>query len=68
MKMRGMAAVVTGSTRGVGLGIARVFAQEGAMPMVVSRGELSVETVEELVKLGAAGAFFLCAPTNVLYQ
>ncbi len=60
MKMRGMAAIVTGSTRGIGLGIAQVFAQEGAMITVVSRGERGVETAEELVKLGAADAFFVC--------
>ena len=57
--MQGKAAIVTGSTKGIGLGIARVFAQEGAMITVVSRGERGEETVEELRQLGAADAFFV---------
>jgi len=59
MKMQGKAAIVTGSTKGIGLGIARVFAQEGAMLTVVSRGERGVETAQELRKLGAEDAFFV---------
>jgi len=59
MRMQGKAAIVTGSTKGIGLGIARVFAQEGAMITVVSRGERGEETVEELRQLGAADAFFV---------
>lgn len=59
MRMQGKAAIVTGSTKGIGLGIARVFAQEGAMITVVSRGERGEETAEELRQLGAADAFFV---------
>lgn len=57
MKLRGKAAVITGSTKGIGLGIARVFASEGAMVTVVARGN-GQATVDELLQLGAADAFY----------
>ena len=64
MRLQGKAAIITGSTKGIGLGIARVFASEGAMLTIVSRGErgrldTAAETAEEMRQLGAADAFFV---------
>ncbi len=39
MKLKDKVAIVTGSSKGIGLGIARVFSQEGARVAVVSRHE-----------------------------
>ena len=39
MKLANKVAIVTGSSKGIGLGIARVFSQEGARVTVVSRHE-----------------------------
>jgi NAD(P)-dependent dehydrogenase (short-subunit alcohol dehydrogenase family) len=39
MKLEGKVAVITGSSKGIGEGIARVFFQEGAKVVVVSRNE-----------------------------
>ena len=61
MKLQDKAAIVTGSTKGIGLGIAKVFAREGAMITVLSHeddGE-GEQTVEALRQLGAADAFFV---------
>lgn len=65
MKLTGKAAIVTGSTKGIGLGIASVFAREGAMITVLSHEDEGVgaKTVEALRQLGASDAFF--AQTDV---
>jgi len=39
MKLNGKVAIITGSSKGIGLGIARVFSQEGASVAVVCRHE-----------------------------
>jgi glucose 1-dehydrogenase len=50
-------AVITGGTRGLGLGIAQAFAAEGATVVVGSRSQQSVDaTVNQLSMLGAKAA------------
>lgn len=49
----GKIAVITGSTRGIGLGIAEAYAREGAGLVVSSRSKVAVdETVDHLKKVG----------------
>ena len=59
MKLQGKVAIITGSTKGIGLGIAKVFASEGAMITVVSHEDGGEQIVEMLRSLGAADALFV---------
>ena len=56
----GRAAVVTGATRGIGKGIARVFAGAGARVLIVGRdAEAAKATVAELSATGAEASYLL---------
>src|SRR5215831_10439822 len=56
----GRAVVVTGATRGIGKGIARVFAGAGARVLIVGRdAEAAKATVAELSATGAEGSHVL---------
>ena len=60
MKLKGKTAIVTGSARGIGRGIARVFAREGANLVLNSRtaDERAVpELLEEMRQLGGNAIF-----------
>ncbi len=58
MILRGKVAIVTGSTQGIGKGIARRFAAEGADVVVVGRNEENGQAVmEELHCLGARAIY-----------
>jgi 3-oxoacyl-[acyl-carrier protein] reductase len=50
----GRAVVVTGASRGIGKGIARVFARQGAKVMVVSR---KIEEAEACPRIGQRRAW-----------
>jgi 3-oxoacyl-[acyl-carrier protein] reductase len=56
----GRAVVVTGATRGIGRGIARVFAAAGARVLIVGRdAEAAKATVAELSAIGAEVSYLL---------
>lgn len=57
----GKVAVVTGSTRGIGLAIAETYAREGAKIIISSRTQASVdETVKRLQAAGSQAAGMAC--------
>ena len=56
--LQGKAAIVTGAGRGIGKGIASVFAQEGARVLVVNRSaEAGQATTEEIAAAGGEASF-----------
>ena len=63
MKLKEKIAIVTGSTRGIGQGIARVFSHEGACVVVVARGEESGEKMAD--ELGARNKKAIFIKTDV---
>ena len=64
-RFKGQVVWVTGSTRGIGRGVAEAFAHEGAQVVITGRQESSVqETVQSLVKNGAQAQGYACDVTN----
>ncbi len=63
MKLEDKVAIVTGGSKGIGEGIARVFASEGAQVVVASRGEEKGRAIA--AELGAAEGRALYVPTDV---
>lgn len=51
MKLQGKVAIVTGSSKGIGAGVAKVFSEEGAKVVVVARNEQEGSAMAE--RLGA---------------
>ena len=63
MKLQGKVAVITGGSKGIGLGCARVFAKHGCKVVLAARGEeAGRKAVEELA---AGGHTALFVPTDV---
>ena len=57
LQLKGLKAIVTGGTKGIGLAIARTLAQEGADVAICSRDEAAAtETAGALAELGGARA------------
>lgn len=53
--------IVTGGSKGIGKGIAKVFAGKGAKVMIAARGEKEAAgAVAEITEKGGAAAFVLC--------
>ena len=58
LRLQGKAAIVTGAGRGIGKGIASVFAQEGARVLVVNRSaEAGQATTDEIAAAGGEASF-----------
>ena len=57
--VKGKSVVVTGASKGIGKGIAQVFASKGAKVLVVARNaDAGNRTVEEITATGGTAAFF----------
>lgn len=63
MKLAGRVAIVTGASRGIGLAIARLYAQEGAKVVLAARGGEALEAAA--AELRQAGHEALAVPTDV---
>ena len=63
--IEGRSVIVTGASKGIGKGIAKVFAARGAKVMLVARGAEAIEqTREEIQVAGGTAEICLCDVTN----
>jgi L-fucose dehydrogenase len=66
MKLQGRVAVITGGSKGIGLGCARVFAKYGCTVVLAARGEEAGRAAEREIAQSGATAWFL--PTDVTQE
>lgn len=65
MKLEGKVAIITGGSKGIGLGCARVFAKYGCTVVIAARGEEDGRAAEgELVEAGHRALFVRCDVTS----
>jgi len=65
MKLRGRVAIITGGSKGIGFGCAKVFAGHGCSVVIASRGEQDGKAAEaELVRQGHTATFVRCDVTS----
>ncbi|MBL4700169.1 MAG: glucose 1-dehydrogenase [Phycisphaeraceae bacterium] len=64
MKLQNKVAIITGGTRGIGLGCAQIFAKHGSTVVVASHDHQAGKQVqEELIRTGATARFIACDVT-----
>ena len=59
-KLDGKIAIITGASKGIGAGIARVFTEEGACVVLAARGNDVLQFAEELQAAGREAVGFRC--------
>ena len=65
MKLAGKVAVITGGSKGIGFGCAKIFGKYGARVIIAARGEEDGKRAEqELVAAGTEAAFVSCDVTR----
>ena len=65
MKLDDKVAIITGGSKGIGLGCARVFAQHGCKVVLAARGEDEGKAAEAgLTKAGHTALFMPCDVTR----
>jgi L-fucose dehydrogenase len=65
MKLQGKVAIVTGGSKGIGWGCAKVFARHGCTVVIASRGEKEGRAAaDELTRQGRTAAFVRCDVTR----
>lgn len=65
MRLKDKVAIVTGGSKGIGWGVATVFAQEGAKVVVVARDpQAGEQTAEEIRYKGGEAIFVACDVSN----
>lgn len=63
--LSGKVAIVTGGSKGIGKGIAGVFARQGVKIMIAARGEQDAKNaVEDIIADGGQADYFLCDVSN----
>ena len=66
MLFQNQVVLVTGSTRGIGLGVAQAFAQQGATAIIIGRNEqAAVQAAQEIKSKGQLADGFGCDVTNL---
>lgn len=64
-RLMGKIAIITGASKGIGLGVAKVFAHEGAETVLVSRTETDLKkAVKELKDKGGKASYFVADVSN----
>jgi L-fucose dehydrogenase len=59
LKLAGRVAIITGGTKGIGLGCARVFGRHGASVVIAARNEQTGREAEEELKIAEVDALFV---------
>jgi len=64
MKLQGKVAIITGGSKGIGLGCARVFAKHGAKVVLAARGEEAGRRAVEEITAAGHEAFFIATDVS----